>query len=353
MTRETVDDKMARCPLKQEVREALWERFVRRLTRGKPLASYLTLYSPPMMDLKHFHHRKLLTFDGERFSGVIAVTYSPDHYGAALRQSSGRPELLLYGDINRLLTHSDNDDAKRLRASFPVQAINLDYCNSLFAEKNTAAISDHLAAINEVVRLQRKHAAQQFVLFITTRAEMGMRGTANQFTRVFLQDLAHRIAENISSNAVFKRSYGRAFGDATSTRLLTDRYECFVPVGLSKLVCQILATHSFEVMEMDAAMLVRDHQPPERWILHLAVRARAALPAQVRSLGTLGRSNTMFEGELSGFVERVGRNQLEWLRESADSLSLGRKHGQHIADLAALSLDLKVPEPEKRDGGQR
>ena len=51
---ETVDEIMARCPLKHDVRDSLWVPYARKLCGTGSLAKYLTLYSPPMMDIKHF-----------------------------------------------------------------------------------------------------------------------------------------------------------------------------------------------------------------------------------------------------------------------------------------------------------
>ncbi len=287
---ETVDDIMARCPLKQEIRQSLWGKFARQVSGGKRLASYLTLYSPPMMDIKHLHRCNLLDFDGESFRGVIAVTYNREHYAAAMRRSSGRPELLLCGNINDLITQGNTDDAKRLRKCFPVQVINLDYTNSLFGQANSQPISDHLAAVDEVIRLQHKKRAQEFALFITTRAERSEQPDRDQFSEEFLADLARRVTENLKENARFQRSYRKVFGEMESTSLLLHNYKAFVPIGLSKLISQVLAQHSFELITVDGRVLVRDRRSPIRWLLHLALRVRAGVAPRARSLRACPKS---------------------------------------------------------------
>jgi hypothetical protein len=301
-----------------------------------------------MMDIKHLYRRRLLEFDGERFSGVIAVTYIRDHYAAALASSSGRPEILLFGDINDLITSETSEDAKRLKQRFPLQAINLDYTNSLFGQANTRPISDHLAAVEEVIRLQHRHNAQDFVLLVTTRAERSTRPGKDQFTGHFLKDLADRVNENITHHADFRSSFGKAFGPANGNGLLKRNYAAFVPIGLSKLICQMLAQHSFEVAEIDGRVLERNKKPPSRWLLHLALRVRPAIAPRARKLSTLGRSGGLFEKHLSEFVEQVGSGELEWINERGDHERLSAKHASYVSELASQTLDRKIPDAERR-----
>jgi hypothetical protein len=301
-----------------------------------------------MMDIKHLCRRGLLRFDGESFPGVIAITYNRHHYAAALAQSSGRPEILLYGDIDDLITSETSEDAKRLRQRFPMQAINLDYTNSLFGQANVQPISDHLAAVEEIIRLQHRHNAQEFVLLLTTRAERSKRPGCDQFTRDFLNDLAQRVDENIMHHTDFRSSFEKTFGRVSGDGLLRRDYAVFVPIGLSKLICQMLAQHSFELAEIDGRVLERNKKPPIRWLLHLALRVRPAIAPRARRLSTLGRSGGLFERHLAGFIEQVGAGELAWINEKDDHDRLNARYGSYVGKLASQTLDLKIPEAERR-----
>jgi len=347
---EAVDDIMARCPLKHDIRDSLWVPFARRVAGAGSLSKYLTLYSPPMMDIKHFHRNRLLDYDGETYRGVVAVTYDARHFAEAMKKSAGRPALLLPGDIDQLLTAEDTPDAERLRSEFPFQVINLDYTNWLFGQANTRPISEHLEAIEEIIRLQHSKHRDEFVLFVTTRAERGRTASRNWFTRGFLQDLSDRINENLRGNPEFSRSFRRCFGNFGGTDLLAKDYKSFVPLGISKLVAGILARHSYEIEVADGRVLVRDQRRPVRWLLHLAFHIRSAILPRASRLRELGRPKDFyFERTLARFVDLVGNGRLLSLSETADGRRLRTKHGAYVRELAAQTLDLAIPEPRPHD----
>ena len=343
---ETVDDIMARCPLKHDIRVSLWVPFARKVAGSSALGKYLTLYSPPMMDIKHFHHNHLLDYDGETYRGVVAVTYIERHFAEAMKKSAGRPALLLHGDIDQLLTAEDTPDAKRLRSEFPFQVINLDYTNWLFGQANPRPISEHLQAIEEIIRLQHRTHSDEFVLFVTTRAERGGTPTRNRFTGAFLRELSDRIDENLGGNPEFSQSFRRCFGDFAGKDLLARNYKSFVPLGISKLVAGILARHSYEIESADGRVLVRDQRGPVRWLLHLAFHIRSSILPRASRLRELGRPKDFyFERTLAGFVDLVGNGNLLWLSETADGRRLDAKHGAYVRELFAQTLDLGIPEP--------
>src|SRR5579871_6905961 len=100
----SLDEKMRTCPLKQDIRVTLWETFVRKIiSPGQKITSYLTLYSPPMIDIKHFHDVGLLDINESKFSGVVAVAISHKDYIEALSEVPVRPEVMVSGNINDLL----------------------------------------------------------------------------------------------------------------------------------------------------------------------------------------------------------------------------------------------------------
>jgi len=299
-----------------------------------------------MMDIKHLHRSGLLGYDGETFEGVVAVTYNAAHFAEAMKRTNGRPQLLLNGDIDQLLTQDDTLDAKRLRAEFPFQVINLDYTNSLFGQANTQPISQHLQAIEEVIRLQHRRHCENFALFVTTRAEQSNTPGRNQFTKQFLRELSTRIHENLQENPEFADAFKRSFGHLSASGLLAKRYDAFVPVGISKLIAGILAAHSYEIVEAQGRMLVRDAASPVRWLLHLAFHICPSVPPRAAALRELGRTRALYcERTLAAFVSTVGNGNLVWLRESADGDRLMGTHGDYVQELASHTLDLKIPEP--------
>jgi hypothetical protein len=347
---ETVDDIMARCPLKHEVRDLLWVPYARKVCATGHLSKYLTLYSPPMMDIKHLHSNGLLRLDSESYQGVVAVTYDSIHYAEAMTRSGGRPALLLSGDIDCLLTQEDRADAKRLRDEFPFQVINLDYTNSLFNSANRRPVSAHLEAIEEIVRLQHRSSCNEFALFLTTRSDQGDRHHRSQFTHEFLRDLSKRIDANLRENTEFAQSFRRHFGEARGKTLLAERYDSFVPLGIAKLVAGILAQHSYEIASADGRLLVRDGGKHVRSLLHLAFQVQAAVLPRASKLRALGRPRAFyFERTLAEFVDKIGNGSVTLLKESADRRRLQTKHGKRVRELAMQTLNLPVPEPRSRD----
>ena len=126
-----VDAKMETCPLKHEIRASLWERYARAVVGTGRLKSYLTLYSPAMMDIKHFHRCGLLEFRNV-YQGVVAVTNDHDAYTEAITRGRGRPKLVIPADIDDLLMNSRRlspTNRQRFRSQFPFQVVNLDYTN--------------------------------------------------------------------------------------------------------------------------------------------------------------------------------------------------------------------------------
>ena len=340
-----VDDIMAQCPLKHEIRASLWEPYARKVAGPGPLLSYLTLYSPPMMDIKHLEQKKLLRFDGEKYVGVVAVTYDENAYAEAVSSSRGRPQLLLKGDINELLVaaRGGGEAARQLAEHFPFQAINLDYTNSLFCSVNAHPISRHLQALDELVRRQQECGASKYVLFITTRAE------PSQFRTEFEQELVSYVDRNVGHDQAFANQFRKVFGIATAGELLSQSYRDFIPLGLVKMVIRILASRNFEVQDCDAWLLIRDSRPPEQWLLHLAFLVRAGTIPAASKLRDLGRPRQyIFERKATMILKKRGNNELVSLAESADGERLRVKHGNYVSNLAALTFELSIPEPVKR-----
>src|SRR5207249_1282319 len=97
-----VDRIMEECPLKHHIRVTFWARFISKLP-SRPV-KYLTLYSPPIMDVKYFHSMGLLAGDEEVYPDVVGITYDKKAFAAANERIGQRLSLLLYGDVNKLLS---------------------------------------------------------------------------------------------------------------------------------------------------------------------------------------------------------------------------------------------------------
>jgi len=315
-----VDDLMATCPLKQEIRSRFWEPYVRQVAEGRPLRNYLTLYSPPMMDIKHLEAQGLLEFDGERYSGVTAVTYEDDAYEEAVGRLKGRPEQLLRGDINLLLARGSaaGAEGKQLVRAFPFEAINLDYTNSLFWARNKNPISVHLAALDALVDLQAKRGAGEFVLFVTSRVD------------------------RVGGNQDFGRKFQSLYAVKTGAQLRAADYEQFVSLGLMKMVVMVLASHRFFTRDCDSALLVRDGARGEEWLLHMGFVVRKG---RLGDLRMLGRQDALEASIIQYLDKRLAGPHMK-LVNRRDRKRLKKIHGTYVEELASMSFELPIPEPK-------
>jgi len=226
------------CPLKHEIRKSLWERFARAVVGSRGLRSYLTLFSPAMMDIKHFHRCGLLDFSENVYKGVVAVTNDDDAYNEGITGGRGRPELIVAADIDRLLIDPKEVppiDCKRFREQFPFQVVNLDYTNSIFFEAEKREVSRHLEALHKLVDLQRSNGANSFALFLTTTAEQGT------IASHFLDVLGDRVATNLRLSRDFATRFHSTYGGQTPDQLRATHYDEFVPLGLAKFVTNLLS----------------------------------------------------------------------------------------------------------------
>jgi len=336
------DHLMETCPLKHHIRRELWLRYIKLVVGDGKLTKYLTLYSPPMMDIKLFAKQKLVEHDGEKYKGVVAVTYDDEAYDKAISTIPCRPEVLLVGDINTLITRASSD--KQLQEKFPFQVINLDYTNSLFSEHNSAPLSDPLRALDELARRQKATGQERYALFITTRAEEG------QFAPHFLEDLKNRVDDNIKKNARFADVVHSIYKANKGSELLKSRYKEFVPIGLVKMVSNVLASYRFQVSHSDAVLLVRDSKRPTRWLLHLAFIAQAVPLERAHTLRDYGRpAAEQLEQTIACFVEAISTKGLLELKETTDTKTLNHKYVAEVKELAGQTFEIVPPEPYKSE----
>jgi len=103
-----IDKLMATCPLKQEVRVNLWEKYIRKIKNAN--ISYLTLFSPPLVDVKHFAKNGLISFERGVYKNVVALTLNDqESYAKLVTEGLGRPELVKIGYLHKLLQSAMKD----------------------------------------------------------------------------------------------------------------------------------------------------------------------------------------------------------------------------------------------------
>jgi hypothetical protein len=271
----------ALCPLKQEIRATLWEPYLRKLTSGAILANYLTLYSTSMMDVKYFVDKRLISFDSGVYKGVVGVTYSGREYAEVVGRGKGRPELLIEGDIDDILTNGKNIKHKQLLEKFPFQAVNLDYTNSLFYTGISQPISPHIQALETVFNIQNRRDCERFCFFLTTRADN------TQLANSLLQDLQNRIDENIKNNPDFGKKFLEVYAVKTGEGLRVAHYHDFATIGLIKFILIMLSEVGYEAVDSGATWLVRDVTGKNEFLLHLAfmIEKRSTTATNINQYG--------------------------------------------------------------------
>ena len=333
----------ATCPLKQEIRVGLWEPFVRSLTGDRPLQNYLTLYSPSLMDVKHFADTGLIEFDEQKqmYRGVVGVTYNSGAYARAIKLGLGRPEVLLFGDINEILTQVENRRHKQLLEKFPFEAINLDYEDSIFSAGVSVPISKHLQALDKLFDMQHKKACEKFCLFFTTRAEQ------TQFAPGFLSDLEKHIDQNLLIAPSFGQAFHQTYGVNVAADLLGSSYDDFATLGLIKLIVSMLSDCDYEVTSCEAKWLNRNGKGGHIRLLHAAFMIQKS-PVQIPQAATKVRQYGKRKLEhharhLLTYLNHRATNGLSILRESTHLDTLQAKHGGVIGRLLAKTYQLEVP----------
>lgn len=334
----------AACPLKQEIRAGIWESYLKNLTGGAALRSYLTLYSPSLMDVKYFAERGLIIFDREVYKGVVGVTFSALGYPEAVRRGEGRLELLLIGDIRQLLTQTKSRKHKQLYGKFPFDAVNFDYTDSLFRANITGPISPHFEALEELFEMQARSGCEKFCLFLTTRAEQ------QQFAHRFILELERRVDDNIMNNPIFGQAFYGAYSVNTAGNLLISDYDKFVELGIIKLVASMLSDCGFEVIDCNNQWLIRDVSGGGERLLHLTFLIEKKVRGsheRATSMGQYGRRGLQHRvRQVIGYMNNRVTNELVALRESVHGEEMKARQGEDIDRLLSKTYELKVPEHE-------
>jgi len=149
-----ISERMATDPLKQFIRQNLWEAYIKKL--GKPKIKYLTLLCPYLMDVKYFSRNNYIELKDEQYVGVVGIIDKwEDRFSAIISNAPGRPEEILKGfPPHELIKRKE----KKLLDQFFFDVINLDYCNFLFGDKeNSQYLSGNLEDIIEIIGLPPKN----------------------------------------------------------------------------------------------------------------------------------------------------------------------------------------------------
>lgn len=337
-----IEEIMATCPLKHDIRERLWEKYVSKL--GKRPIKYLTLYCPPLMDVKHFCKKGYVVLKDGVYKGVVGVTdESLRGYSQTISEGEGRLELLKDGAlIHELLERNEKD----LIEKFAFDVINLDYCNHIYgtADKQYKQyISNNLQDVISIIEMQHKKNAGEFVLFITTRTDRSRigRGFASSFTR----DLRHRIDLNVNSNSNFENGYRRIFGSKSWSEICNTKFKDFITVGIVKLVSMQLAKRKFTIANCDTFWLHRDTGSFPEDFLHVALLVRKGnrvkYSGSIKHLYQIG-TTAYLEGGAAIILDKIINSKIVVLKVSNDKVRLQGKYGRYIESLRE-NFELKIP----------
>jgi len=331
----TLDRTMARCPLKHEIRTELWNKYFTKI--NKTDKNYLTLFSPPLMDVKFFNKEGHIKIVDYKYSDVVGVYLPSDHdknYTQIISEGQARIGSLVKGDI-------DNKEViKELKNNFPFDVINLDYCNYLYGRNYTPYVSRHMQAIDEIVLLQRSHSIKEFILFVTSRIDPSPTG----FAKDFLGELVDIVNSNIVTYPDWKQKFDLAFNNKSLAELKKSSREDFITIGLTKLIALTLSNYNYKIIDTDAYRLVRDRNQQKRDLLHLAFHIKLITPVKTKDLA-IPRN---YEKESKILLNKYIDSKIVILKESSDLINLQTKHAKIIKELNEINFEYPTPEPIKQ-----
>jgi len=336
-----ISDLMASCPLKQHIRQELWESYIKKLGR-KPV-KYLTLYCPSIMDVKHFCNRGYIKLEGGVYKGAVGVTDAAQRgYAFTISEGKGRLELLKEGLLHELLESGERDLIKK----FPFDVINLDYCNHIYSSSNTQYISNNLQDVAKVITQQDRKGCGSFILFVTTRTDKS-RPYGRGFADTFKRNLSERVAVNINSNRNFRRKYKKIFGNKSPFDIARTNFDKFISIGIVKLLSMCLAAKNYTIKDCDAFWLIRTEGGPRRQLLHIALLVTRGKPleysGQITYLEQLGTTQHIEEGATI-ILDKIIHGNIASVNERVDKTRLQAKYGDYIAALRE-SFEVTIPKP--------
>jgi hypothetical protein len=330
-----IDKKLLDCPLKHDIRVTFWIPFIQRLQKN-PIR-YLTLYSPPLMDVKLLHSRGLIEKRGEKYVNVVGVTDDPEAFSAANSELDNRLEHLIFGDINELLAKDRDDEEmiKQLKSKFPFDVINLDYTNYLHRKELDVEISPHISAIDKILTLQRKGSQKDFILLLTTRAE------TSHYNRAFLRTLSDYFVHNQNHTPHFAQTLSSVLGFDTPGQFLNQDKNGYFVVSLSKYILTLLKDHHYDMVAWDIRWLIRDQGQPVRHLLHLAFHVTEFVPPRLLRRGLSGNRSAIIEHRSVDFI----RANYPSIAETADRGRLEPIYSAEIRALNRRTFENETPQP--------
>lgn len=332
---------MANCPLKQDIRERLWEPYIKKL--GIKPIKYLTLYCPPLTDVKHFWSKGHIKLEKGVYKGAVGITNEPQKgYSQTISEGVGRLELLKEGIMHNLLEKREKD----LIEKFPFDVINLDYCNHIYGSYDNQYISGNLQDIAAIIKQQDRKECGEFVLFATTRTDRSRPG-GRGFPVTFIRNLSERIGLNIDKNINFEKGYKQIFGGESPFDIARKNSNMFISIGIIKLISMCLAEKSYAIKDCDVFWLTRTERGPLRKFLHIALLVNRGKPlkcsGQTRYLEQVGTTEYIENGAAIILDKVINRN-IVFLNDRVDKGRLQKKYGEYIKSLKE-SFELTVSEP--------
>src|ERR1035437_2382129 len=330
-----VDDLMIKCPLKHEIRVTFWEPFIRKLKKN-PI-TYLTLYSPPLMDVKYFFHKGLIEVNDGVFTNVVGVGIDAESEAESNAQVNYRLDLLLHGDINELLDESTKTKKKaQLIEKFPFDVINLDYVDTLHRKNLNVELSPHINALETILSKQKNSEINQFVLFITTCVNV------DHYNDILLSLLKENFDENIKNTRGFLTTLQDVCNCSTSEEYKAMNPNNYFALSLVKTLLLQLKEYNFTIEDADIRWLIRDayKQPIEKNLLHLAFHVKKFNPTKATSIKMIGKRLNNVEHYAVGLIKL----DYETLRVSTDWDTLSAKHKDQIERIYNLNFEIIIPE---------
>lgn len=331
-----VDTLMATCPLKHEIRVSFWEPYIKKL--GLKTVSYLTLYSPPLMDVKYLHYKGLIETDDVSYKDVVGVGFNTDSEADTTANLDKRLGLLLSGDINTLIYDGGRKSlkVKQLEEKFPFDVINLDYTDTLHNYSREEELSPHIKAIDTILSRQQKGNKDEFILFVTTNANL------TDYNPEFIEHLKGLVTKNINETPGFSDKLQKVTDCVnTDDYFHTFQQDCFA-VSLVKYLLSFLSDHNYTIEDGDIKWLMRDEGKYVTNMLHLGFHIKRFIPPPVKAKATVGKRKNDVEFKSVEFIKK----KYHILKESVDKQRLWDKHSAQINGFNNLTFELNVPEPK-------
>jgi len=337
----SISKKMETCPLKQHIRAKLWKDYMGKLRKNK--LKYLTLYCSSMMDIKYFTNAGYVNYEDDSYHGVTAITDKEGDYSDAISRVKGRPELLKFGRLHKLIEKKEQD----LIDQFPFDAINLDYCNHIYGENQSAFLSSNLEDIRQIIKKQAEKTCPEFVFFITTRTDKNSKKGIG-FSRSFIKVLQDGITLNNDNNVDFREKYTDIYKDKTPAELYRSLYDNFITIGLIKLVAMELATRNYAIMDCSAYWLIRNQGSPELDLLHLALHIRRdkAKRVSTRKVSQMG-ARFYIEKGAAKILDRIKSSEISSINEIDDRERLNSIYKDYLIKLKKKTFEIQLPEPKE------